>query len=148
MHLLIGVPEMFHVGPRYATQSWTAIYGWLPDGFDWLWSAGFVVAGVLATTGIYSYRCMLWSFRLSAALFSLWGGASVYLWVVEDRVGTIPGTSVVLLAGGTFAILGHYVLAEARVRTKIAKIADVVEEPRLERALSEQDRAEDTPPHG
>src|SRR5688572_3182798 len=91
MHLAIGLPALFRLGPPYLPASWVLIYQTLPDPLDWLWPGLYVATGLFGLWGARSLLGVRVGFCLSALIHFTWGAVSFYGTAINAG-GTIYGS--------------------------------------------------------
>lgn len=129
--LATGVPEALP-GDRFLPASWVLIFGWLPDGLDWLWPGLFISSGVAALFGARSSRALVVGMYLAGLAYFVWGSTSMWGWWIHQG-GTIPGSAAYYLLAGTMALLASMVHANRKIEKQVAE----VEEAEIQRSEGE-----------
>lgn len=129
-HLIIGIPEILRIGPRYLPASWAAIYGFLPDGWEWLWPGLFVLTGIVAAFGAHCPRFLRIGFLLSSLIYFIWATVGVYSWHLGTG-GNIPGSAANYFVAGCAWVLAHYVTLGVKsdaINVQVAVLGEVVQQ--------------------
>lgn len=118
MHLIIGVTAL---GSQFLPPSWVIIYKYIP-GSDWIYPNLWIMTGITALFGVVYPRHLRIGFRLSAALFFMWGIAGIDAWL--EKVGGNPqGFLANLFVACCLWVLSDYVTSGVR-SDKIDRQAD------------------------
>lgn len=126
-HLIIGIADPLNLPySQFLPPSWQVMYRLLPNGFDWVYPALWIMTGLVALAGVRWPTALRWGFRMSSLLYLSWGLAGIVAMVLELG-GNIQGSTANLYIAGTVWVVSYYVGVGERadkIDVEVVKLAE------------------------